>query len=304
MRLVGKVDKEGQAKLFSDYLNHLKIDNQVIEEADKTFEIWVHSEDDVDHSIKLFDEFLKDPNAQKYKSYSKKVAQAEKVKKREKKKRAPYIDVRTQIFNRARVTRGNLTLFFIIICVLIGIFSGLGKNHEFLRKFYITDFQKEGNLIQWSKIFLREVRNGQFWRLITPIFIHFHFLHIFFNMLWLWDLGNMIEARKGSWYLGILIVVIAIPSNLAQYIVSHPNFGGMSGVVYGLLGYIWMKGKYDPASKLYLHKSTVSMMLIWYFLCLIGVIPHVANAVHTVGLIIGVAWGYLSSNNLKQYLDK
>jgi GlpG protein len=133
------------------------------------------------------------------------------------------------------------------------------------------------------------------WRLITPIFIHFDPIHILFNMLWLRDLGSMIEGRQSSWRLAVLVLVIAVCSDLAQYFVDGPVFGGMSGVVYGLLGYIWMRGKFDPGSGLYLHPSTVTMMIIWFFACFTPLIPHVANGTHAAGLIVGLAWGYLSS---------
>jgi len=120
-------------------------------------------------------------------------------------------------------------------------------------------------------------------------------LHIFFNMLWLRDLGSMVEGRQSSLHLLILTIVIAACSNLAQYFVSGPIFGGMSGVVYGLLGYVWIRGKFDPASGLYLHPYNVVMMLVWFFACLVNIIPHVANTAHAVGLGIGIAWGYFSS---------
>jgi GlpG protein len=69
----------------------------------------------------------------------------------------------------------------------------------------------------------------------------------------------------------------------------------MSGVVYGLLGYIWMRGKFDPGSGLYVHSHTVAMMIIWFVACFTPLVPHVANATHAVGLALGMAWGYLSS---------
>ena len=95
--------------------------------------------------------------------------------------------------------------------------------------------------------------------------------------------------------LALLVVVIGVCSNLAQYYYSGPVFGGMSGVVYGLLGYIWIRGKFDPGSGLYLHPQTVIMMLIWFVACFTPLVPHVANTVHAVGLVIGIVWGYLSS---------
>jgi GlpG protein len=114
-------------------------------------------------------------------------------------------------------------------------------------------------------------------------------------MLWLKDLGTMIEVRQGSLFLGLQVLVIGVISNLAQYFWSGPNFVGMSGVVYGLLGYIWIRGRFDPASGLSLNQGVVTMMIFWFFLCLTGVVGNVANATHAAGLISGMAWGYLAA---------
>ncbi len=144
---------------------------------------------------------------------------------------------------------------------------------------------------------LPEVRQGEIWRLFTPVLLHFTVMHILFNMLWLQDLGSMIEGRQGTGHLLVLVVVLAVLSNFAQYLVSGPRFGGMSGVVYGLLGYIWIRGKFDPGSGLFLDPTTVVMMLVWFVLCftpLLGIGP-IANAAHAAGLVLGMAWGYLSS---------
>jgi GlpG protein len=88
---------------------------------------------------------------------------------------------------------------------------------------------------------------------------------------------------------------LAVFPNLAQFYMHGPMFGGMSGVVYGLLGYIWIRGKMDPGSGLYLHPSTVWMMIIWFVLCVAGLFGAIANTVHAVGLGLGMAWGFLSS---------
>jgi len=112
----------------------------------------------------------------------------------------------------------------------------------------------------------------------------------------------MIEARQSSLHLLALTAVIAAGSNLAQFYFGGPNlglggptFGGMSGVVYGLLGYIWIRGKLDPGSGLYLHPYTVIMMMVWFFLCFTGMVGDIANAAHAGGLAIGLAWGWFSS---------
>ena len=110
----------------------------------------------------------------------------------------------------------------------------------------------------------------------------------------------MVEKHEGSWYLAAMVLGIGICYNLAQYYMSGPTFGGMSGVVYGLLGYIWIRGKLDPRSGLFLHNFIVIWMIAWFFLCLTGVIGPVANTAHGVGLGVGMLWGYLSSGHLKR----
>jgi GlpG protein len=159
---------------------------------------------------------------------------------------------------------------------------------------FISDYTLSGHFLEWNTS-LPEICHGQIWRLITPIFIHFGTWHILFNLLWLHDLGSMIEGRQSSGRLAVLVLVIGACSNLAQFYYRGPMFGGMSGVVYGLLGYVWIRGKFDPGSGLYLHPTTVIMMILWFLACFTPLVPNVANAVHTVGFGMGIAWGYLSS---------
>jgi len=120
-----------------------------------------------------------------------------------------------------------------LACVVVALVSKLGGDKNLLRHLFIEDPFGTGE--GW----LPEVRAGQVWRLVTPMLIHFGFAHTLFNMLWLRDLGSMFEARLSSWYLAVFIIVVSAASNLAQYLATHrPVFGGMSGVVYGLIGYV------------------------------------------------------------------
>jgi GlpG protein len=146
---------------------------------------------------------------------------------------------------------------------------------------------------------LREtVTTGQVWRLVTPIFLHFGIFHLVFNMFILFDLGSMIESRRGSWFLLLFVVVIAIASNLAEYYLPnprtpHPLFGGMSGVNYALFGYAWMKGKFQPYLGIGVAPQTVTVMLFWFVLCFTPLLPNIANMAHLAGLVGGVVVAYV-----------
>jgi GlpG protein len=145
-------------------------------------------------------------------------------------------------------------------------------------------------------VFLPEVRRGEVWRLVTPILLHFGILHLLFNLWVLWDLGQVLEQRQGPGRLILLTIVIGIVSNVGQYIAAGPRFGGFSGVIYGLLGYVWMMGRYCPSAGMGLHPQTVVMMLVWFVICLSNALPMpVANWVHGIGLVMGVAWGRLEA---------
>jgi GlpG protein len=177
-----------------------------------------------------------------------------------------------------------LTLVLIVISVLVTILTDMGRSETYAPYFYIS---------MYIKPVLPEIRSGEVWRLITPIFIHLGFIHILFNMLWLKDLGTVIERLQGPWRLALLVGLIGVASNLGQYFISGPGFGGMSGVVYGLLGYIWLRGKFDPASGFYLDRRIVWFMGIWFLICLFSY--RVANTAHAVGLGVGLVFGYLSA---------
>jgi GlpG protein len=281
MRLIGHLGDEASARTFADFLYVQGIENRLENQNKDGWAIWVVEEDRIDQATTLLTDFQKTPGDPKYRAGAKDAAQRRSD---EEKDKAEY---RKRVVGRERLFRtfatygvGPLTMILIVASTVVFVLSKFGQNIEGVEA-----------LLLW----LPAVRAGEVWRLVTPIFVHGDVLHIFFNMWWLWDLGSMIEGRQSTWHLAALVLVIAICSNLAQYPFAGPNFFGMSGVVYGLFGYIWIRGKCDPVSGLFLHPTTVTMMIVWFFLCLVGVIGNVANWTHACGLGLGMAWGYLSS---------
>jgi GlpG protein len=297
--MIGHLADEKAARTFADYLYVQKIESHLDYEKPDGWGIWVNDEDRVEEAARLLTAFRANPADPKYRAEAKSAAElraeAEKGKEAYRKK----VRDRRQLFRPLTAYGfGPLTLGLIAISVIVAIYSKLGDDPQAIMRLFITDYTVTGNYLEWIRT-LPEIHHGQLWRLVTPIFIHFGILHLFFDMWWLRDLGSMIEARQSSRLLAVLVLVIAVCSNLAQFYYGGPAFGGMSGVVYGLLGYIWMRGKFDPGSGLYLHPTTVTMMIIWFFACFTPIIPHIANATHAAGLALGLAWGYLSSRRYR-----
>ena len=295
MRLIGHLAEESAARTFADYLYVQGIENQLDNQKEEGWAIWILDEDKLERATSLLTAFRQSPADPKYQAEARSAAELRAEKEKD---TAAY---RRKLRNRRHLFRsltpygfGPLTFAFIVASVSVFIFSKYGRDLHPIMGLFITDFLSDN--FNTGQSALPEIRHGELWRLFTPMFIHFSPLHILFNMLWLRDLGSMIEGRQSSVQLLLLVLVIAACSNLAQfYFGSGPNFGGMSGVVYGLLGYVWIRGKYDPGSGLYVHPTTVTMMIIWFFACLAQLIGPVANTAHAVGLGIGMAWGYLSS---------
>lgn len=134
--------------------------------------------------------------------------------------------------------------------------------------------------------------SGQIWRLITPDFLHFSWTHIIFNSVMLWFLGSQIEWIDGRGRLVALFLVTSLGSNGLQYLVSGPLFGGLSGVVYGILGYCWLSQRRWP--RFQFPPALVTFALVWM---VIGFTPipemigvgRMANEAHLGGFIAGLA---------------
>ncbi len=146
------------------------------------------------------------------------------------------------------------------------------------------------------------IRQGEVWRLITPIFLHRDLLHILFNMSWLIFLGRQIEERLGKGKLLFLVVLIGIFSNVAQYLMSGPFFLGFSGVAVGFATFIWMRQRLAPWEGYPLSTGTVMFLLIFVLAMLVldgvslgmqmfgktSLMGNIANTAHIMGGLAGV----------------
>jgi len=162
--------------------------------------------------------------------------------------------------------------------------------------FTFQDFTLVGNSPRFDTA-PNAMSNGEYWRLVTPVFLHFGLFHLAFNGLWTWELGRRIEPFVGSLHTLVIVLLMAVASNLGQYLWGGPSlFGGMSGVVYGLLGYVWIRHKVSPRPQLAIPPGLLGFMLFWLLLGMSGIIDllmsgSIANAAHAVGLVTGMILG-------------
>jgi GlpG protein len=126
-------------------------------------------------------------------------------------------------------------------------------------------------------------------------------------MMALLYMGAPLEARFGTGRFLLLVLGLALVSNLAQYFlgrgivweqnnllfVTSTQFGGLSGVVYGFFGLLWYKTRYRPESDLRLPPIAILISVAWFLLCWTGAAGPIANVAHTAGLAMGWLLGML-----------
>jgi GlpG protein len=184
-----------------------------------------------------------------------------------------------------------ISALLILLSAIGALIVALDPARNIVRWFSFQD------IYQNSFLPLSESLNaGQIWRLVTPTFLHFGFLHVLFNSMWMWDLGRRLELLLGKRNYILFFIVTAAISNIAQYRWAADNlFGGMSGVVYALVGFIIVSHTLAPNKLTAVPRSVLGFMLFWLVLCMTGVIDYVAgggvaNAAHVGGLLAGAAF--------------
>ncbi|MFV0575777.1 MAG: rhomboid family intramembrane serine protease GlpG [Vibrio sp.] len=263
--------RSGQA--FIDYMASRQIDIIMMPEGDGKFALWLKQPEfqtEVEAELALF---MQNPSAQKYQAASWNVA-----------------DTRTQQFHyhspsfisQIKAKAGPLTLGIMAVCLIIYALQFLGFGQEIFQALHFpaTIDQK------W-----------QLWRWISHALLHFSIAHIAFNLLWWWQFGGDIEKKIGSVKLLQIFLVSAALSGAAQFWVEGANFGGLSGVVYALLGYTWILGLLRPEKGLFAPKPLVIFMLGWLVLGFIQPFMAIANSAHLAGLVAGCALAALEGKS-------
>jgi len=184
-----------------------------------------------------------------------------------------------------------LTLSLLVICLIVAVVSELGYEAQRVSWLFFPSIASDGlfSLLADIDSFTEVVRS------FTPMFLHFGELHLVFNMLWLWYFGKQLESSHPKFLFLLLILLTSFASNSSQYLYSGTNnFGGMSGVVYGLVGYTWLVHTFMPRSTLLINSNMFVVFVIALIAMEVVASSWIATAAHVGGLLTGLIVGVVT----------
>ncbi len=273
------VGRERNLAAFSNFLNEQGIFHRITEEGDQQV-LWVGRENHVGLVQGLFEQVdagaidpagLSSPGAVGF-------------------------DGRDLFRRMARVPLTALLILASVLCFPATTGIDHGEVTWLLHALTFVPFEVRGALVYFGT--LGDVHEqGEYWRMLSPMLIHFGVLHIVFNLLWIWEIGRRIEAMQGTVVLLTLVLASSLAANFTQYWLSGPGlFGGMSGVVFGLLGFALIWSKLIPARTLGLPDGIYLFMLGFLAAGFSGLLDFLipgslANGAHLGGLIGGILCG-------------
>ena len=312
MRQVGSSGEESSSGRFVDYLLTRGIDARILR-SQNGWDVWVVEEDQVAQARELWSQFEADPDNQVYSQSS---GAARKLRHQEQKEEKEF-ERRQEAFERrlegSGTFRAPLTVFLIVASVVVYLIGMRGDRKSIQNALWFQAPAEEVVIGAAEDLApgprgisapLTSIAQGQVWRLVSPIFVHMDGIHLLFNMLMLSSLGTALERSIGTWRLALMVLVLAIVTNCAQALFGPGQlFGGMSGVLYGLAGFIWVASSRAPQMGLYMSPGTAMLLVGWL---LMGIVAEntgvaMANWAHGAGLLSGLVFGLVFfSESMKQ----
>jgi rhomboid protease GluP len=192
-------------------------------------------------------------------------------------------DVLRQRMPRVRVMPCLIALNVLVFLAMLA--SGAGFWHT-----------SNGIQLAWGANFGPATQDGQWWRLVSALFLHFGALHLMMNMWALWDAGQLVERMYGPLRFAAIYFFSGIAGNLLS-LVSHQGLavsGGASGAIFGVFGalllYLWRERQVLQAHEFrWLFWGVAGFAGITIVLGLL--IPGIDNAAHIGGFVAGLLSG-------------
>lgn len=185
------------------------------------------------------------------------------------------------------------TAFIAFAVVSVSVLTWFGEDkNELFRRLTFYPMVDDGTMVPFNP--------KDAWRTITPIFLHLNAIQLLFNLLMFQDLAGQIEQRLGRFRLILLILLFAIISNLAEGFLG-PNrlFGGMSGLIFGLFGFVWMRAVYAPWTGFVMPPAMIWLLIAWFIMSLVNHTIPANNWGQAFGFCFGVLLGVFAPTSLK-----
>ena len=298
MRKLARFDDKSMAETLCEVLQAEDIASVLRPGPEDSQLVWIVADPDLPRARELLAEFVADPEAKRYEA----ARIASESKRTHTAAASPPDGDRARVHSRRvslreRAQQSPVTFGLLFVSAAVALVSQFGDRVEVTRLLTIASFEQVDGYLRWDN--QSDLMRGQLWRLFTPIVLHFGWVHLLFNAFWLNDLAVPTERYQGSWrFLGFILFSAAV-SNMAQLIFGHsPLFGGLSGIVYALVGYLWARGRSDPASGIHLPTQWVVFFMLWLALGFTGLLSdllgHMANFCHLGGFAAGALYGYIA----------
>lgn len=273
---IGSLKERSAALTFADYLNSIGIKAKAMPGFGASYSIYVANESDISKA-KL--ELLRYGNNPFAKAYNKAAWQTGKTVKREKTINSNFLSFSMGTYSW---TLFSLTSIIEVMCLLIYVLMLIPGIDETLV-----------NALAWFN-FRDITEDFEIFRVITPVFLHFGIFHIAFNMVMFEAFARPIERHFGALKLGYIVLSLAIVSNTLQmlFLPVGSIMGGMSGVVYGLIGYMGILSRRDDLPEdLRLPQGLLLVSII--FIGLGFFFSGIANLCHVGGMLLGLVLGLM-----------
>ncbi|WP_198673607.1 rhomboid family intramembrane serine protease [Algibacillus agarilyticus] len=265
-------ENERVAQALADYLTTQDI---VAKTMPKNNEIWVviFKEGQVEAARKIADDFIKNPNKDKYIDASWQLNETHDL--------AYSNKGYANIVDSLKQTK-LFTFSFIVVLFIIQLGLSMGFVQPILQALHFP-------------VTLTELSLQQFYRLWSPALIHADWSHWLFNVFWFWWLGNRVEQQSRFKLINVCLLS-GLLAHVSQYYLVGANFVGLSGVVYGLFAYVWFLGRQTKLESYFIPNALVGFMLLWVAIGFMNILPMgTANWAHLLGFVSGLALAWFES---------
>lgn len=194
------------------------------------------------------------------------------------------------VWQRMRSLSGFWTQSIALLCVLVFIAQQIWpvEIYNQLKFFSPWQFQHDWLSMRW----------------LTPALLHFGVTHLMFNLLAWWLFAGRIEVHLGTRLLLVLSIAAAAIGNTAQFLLHNDQFGGLSGVAYAVMGFVWCYGWRFPAQPLRLSNADIGIALLFLMLGFADLLwVNTANWAHLGGLLVGIGVALMQSRPSQKALS-